>query len=361
MQKGPHSLLLVALAAAPSAPCQQFVSPVERAALEGSSYTHYPLGRASARMQTLHDDVAAGTWIAAHGYRRDAIGTRGAVPGLTCELQVTLSMSPNRAADASPSFAANVGAAPVVVLPRQTLSLPPTNRPSLDPASTFELVVPYLHPFQVPAGGGTLCVDVEVFGNATHNGPDQNVSVYLDAHQQFADGRSRQRGFRLSQGCAAPNSALACYANLDWWSLPSGTAELDVAIRNGVPSSSGAMTRGFLLLGHQWTARTWPSRPECPLHSSAELWFALPGTTNTSGSYDGTIANLPALPSGLRLWCQAGTIDLSSVAMTFSDAVTLVTPPLGRLPTPCVRIANGLDVAAPTGTVSASVPVMAFY
>ena len=47
--------------------------------------------------------------------------------------------------------------------------------------------------------------------------------------------------------------------------------------------------------------------------------------------------------------------------MSFSEAITLVTPPLGSLPRPSMRIANGDDVTSATGAVSASVPVMAFY
>lgn len=360
MQTRSLSFLWLTLATAHAAHAQQFVSPSERRALEGSSYTHYPLGRASARVQTLHDGLPGGAWIAAHAYRRDAVGTRGHVAGLSCELQVTLSIAPHAAASASPLFAANRGSHAVVVLPRQVISIPATARPSLDPAPIFEVVVPYMTPYQVPPSGGTLCVDVEVFGNTTNAGADQNVSIYLDAHQQFADGRARQRGFRLRQGCPAPGSAALCYANVDVWSLPSGGSEIDVSIRNGVGGAAATAARGFLLLGNHLGTRAWPLRTDCPLHSSAEVWFALPGSMTASGAYDGTLA-LPSLPPGLRLWCQAGSVALSSVAMSFSDAVTLVTPRLGPLPRPCMRIANGVDVAAATGAVSASVPVMAFF
>lgn len=353
--------VLSLLAAASAAPSQQAVSPADRAALEGSSYSHYPLGRRSARVQTLHDDIPAGAVLSAHGYRRDAIGVRGVVPGLSCELRVTLSMSPNTAATASSAFANNVGANPVVVLPRQVVSFPSTDRPGLDPADTFELLVPYTTPFVVPPQGGTLCVDVEVFGNVTANGPDQNVSVYLDSHQQFADGRALQRGFRTLQGCPAPGSTADCYAGLDLWRLQSGTTELDVAIRNGVADPGTGTTRAFLTMGTSLDGTPWPLRSDCPFWSSAELWFALPGAMTAGGRYDGTLAGLPLLPPGHRLWCQAGSIDLSTVAMSFSDAITLVTPPYGQLPVPVARVANGSDVNAPTGNVSASAPVTAFF
>ena len=82
MQTPFFSLLVLTLATVQVSPAQQFVSPSERSALEGSSYTHYPLGRASARVQTLHDHIPGGAWIAAHAYRRDAVAIRGNVAGL---------------------------------------------------------------------------------------------------------------------------------------------------------------------------------------------------------------------------------------------------------------------------------------
>ncbi|MCK5941021.1 MAG: hypothetical protein KAI24_03550 [Planctomycetes bacterium] len=356
-----HRSILAFVAVTTALAAQNVTSPADRGGLEGSSYTHYPLGRKSARVQTLHDDVPGGTVIGAHGYRRDAIGVRGIVPGLSCDLQVTLSMSPNTADGASGTFANNVGANPVVVLPRTVVTFPSTDRPSLDPSPTFELVIPYAVPFVVPPQGGTLCVDVEVFGNQTPNGPDQNFSLYLDAHQQYADGRALQPGFRTMQGCPAPGSTADCYANLDLWRLPNGTSEIDVSIRNGVADAGNGLTRAFLTLGTSIDGTPWPLRADCPFWSSAELWFALPGTMTTAGRYDDTLANLPLLPPGFRLWCQAGSIDLGTIGMSFSDAVTLVTPPYGQLPMPVARIANGSDVAAATGSVSSSVPVMAFF
>lgn len=298
--------------------------------------------------------------IGAHGYRRDAIGVRGMVPGLSCDLQVTLSMAPHAAAAASPTFADNIGPSPVVVLPRQHVTIPPTQRPQLDPAPQFEVVIPYTSTFQVPLGGGTLCVDIEVFGNVTPNGDDRNVSVYLDAHRQYGDGRAHQRGFRTLRGCPAPGSQTPCYANLDLWRLAS-SSEIDVSIRKGVADLGGGTARAFLTIGNQRSSAPWPLRPGCPFHSSAELWFALPGAMTTSGSYDATLTGLPVLPAGLRIWCQAGSIDVTTIAMSFSDAVTMITPPHGALPRTCSRIADGDDVTSTAGAVSAAVPVMCFY
>ncbi len=336
------------------------VSPLDRQSREGSSFTHFPLGRADARMQTLHRDIPAGTLISGHAYRRDAIGVRGQVDGFTSDLSVTLSLSPNLPTQASTTFANNVGANPVVALPRTVLAFPPTQRPALDPTATFELLIPYQVPFLMPGGTNTLCVDVQVFGNASATGTNQNLSIYVDAHEHFTDGRSEQAGFRTGQGCVAPGQTTACYSAMSLWRLPTSN-RLDVSVRNGVPGNAAGSTRAFVMLGSSQAGAPWPTRPDCPFWSSAEVWFPLVGTTNAAGDYDGSLTTLPTLPPGFRLWCQAGTIDLATVAMSFSDAVTMVTPALGTLPIPVSRIINSTDHTAATGTVSYAVPVMAFF
>ncbi|MCA8977385.1 MAG: hypothetical protein KDC98_21870 [Planctomycetes bacterium] len=64
------------------------VSPADRGQLEGSTFTHLPLGRMDTRMQTLHLDVPGGTVIAGHGYRREAAGVYGSVAAFACDLEV---------------------------------------------------------------------------------------------------------------------------------------------------------------------------------------------------------------------------------------------------------------------------------
>ncbi|MBL9078766.1 MAG: hypothetical protein JNL08_14760 [Planctomycetes bacterium] len=334
-------------------------SPADRGLLEGSSFTHFPLGRASARMQTLHADLPAGTLISGHAYRRDATGVRGLVAGFASDLQVTLSMSPNLPTQASTTFANNVGPNPVVVLPRTFVAFPATNRPALDPAATFELVVPYQTPFLVPAGGGTVCVDVEVFGNQSASGTNQNLSVYLDAHELYTDGRAEQPGFRTGAGCEAPGQSLDCFAQLTLWRRAAWT-DIDVSIRNGVPDAGGGTSLCVLTIGAGVDGTPIPWRTDCPFWSTAELWVLLSGSADSQGDYDGTLTGLPLLPPGLRLWCQAGTIDALTGGIAASDANTLVTPPPGVLPIPVARVVNSSNVAAATGTFSFAVPVMAF-
>lgn len=338
---------------------QQAISPADRASLEGSSFTQFPLGRHNARMQTLHADVPGGTLITGHAYRRDAAGVRGQVDGFVSDLEIALSISPRLPSQASSTFALNAGPNPVVVLPRTVIAFPATQRPSLDPAPSFELVIPYQFPFLMPASGGTLCVDVVLHGNTTTSGTNVNFSCYLDSHDLYSDGRAEQIGFRTFQGCAAPGATTACTASMTYWRLPAA-AQLDVALRRGVPETGSGLTRAFVTLGHALAGSPWPLRADCPFWSSSELWFLLPGTPSALGDLDASLTGLPHLPPGFRLWCQAGSIDLATADMAFSDAVTFVTPPPGPLPIPVSRIVNSTNRAAATGTVSYSVPVMAF-
>ncbi len=353
-------LASIALASALAAQSGPLASPADRLSLEGSSFTHFPLGRASARMQTLHADVPPGAVLSGHAYRRDAAGVRGRIDGLSVDLQVTASVIQALPTGASATFVQNRGGNPVVVLPRRWVTFPATDRPGLDPAPTFELSIPWQTTFTMPASGGTLCLEVEVFGNQTPTGANRNVSLYLDAHENYANGHAEQPGFRLAQGCPAPGNNDDCYASLTLWHR--GTRmDLDVALRDGVPDTGSGLVRGFVALGNTFTAQTWPLRNDCTLYSSAEVWFALPGAISGAGSFDGTFAGLPVLPPGFRLWCQAGTLDLGSGALAFSDATTLVTPPAGPLPIPVARVVNSTSVTATTGTVSFAVPVVGFF
>ena len=179
----------------------QAVSPADRSALEGSSFTSFPLGRPNGRFQFLHQDLPAGMTIHGHAFRRDAAQLRGAVDGFAAELEVTLSMSPRTPGTASATFSDNVGPSPTVVLPRTTIVFPATNRPALDPAPTFDLVVPYALPFVLPQAGGTLCVDTVMHANISTAGVDRSLSVYLDSHE-LSTTTNEQPGFRTGGGCA---------------------------------------------------------------------------------------------------------------------------------------------------------------
>lgn len=351
-----HRMLLAATAAMTLVPfaAAQAVSPADRSALEGSSFSHYPLGRFDMRFQQLHADLPGGTVISGHAYRRDAVQQTGTIAAFATDLQVELSISPRTPATASTTFASNAGSSPVAVLPRTVLAFAATSRPALDPSPTFDLVVPYSLPFVLPAQGGVLCVDTLVFGNTTASGNDRNFSVYLDAHEGRTDGRAEQPGFRFGQGCAAPGRTANAYATLGLWHLGS-SMQLDLALRNGVPQGQPMLT-----IGLNQTNMPWPSRPGCTLLGSAELWLAPTGSNDANGSFDGSLA-LPLLPAGYRMFCQTGSIDLGTGGLAIGDASSLMTQPAAPASLPAVRIANASDHTAATGTVSPVVTVTRFF
>ena len=342
-------------------PAQTAVTPAGRTSLEGSSYTHFPLGRHDARFQFLYGDLPAGMVLNGHAYRRDAIGMRGQVEGFVADLEVTLSLSANTPLTASTIFANNVGVAPVAVLPRTTLSFPPTHRPALDPSPTFDLIVPYQVPFVMPTGSATLCLDTTMYGNASAAGANRNLSIYLDAHELHNNGTNEQPGFRTGPGgCPAPGRSTASFANLSLWNLVSAS-QIDVSIRNGVADDGTLLAHAFVSLGTAVVHWPWHNRPTCVQQSSTEIWFALPGNMTASGSYDGSLTGLPTLPPGYRLWCQAGSVHLGSAALSFADLSGVVTPPPAVAPLPAVRIAASNNRLAGIGAISNSVPITQFF
>lgn len=361
--RSPHPVAATAIALAilSSATTAQtgVVSPSDRTALEGSSFSHFPLGRFNARMQQLHADVPGGTVITGQAFRADAIQLRSRVDAFAAELSVTLSMSPNTPNRASSTFANNVGSNPVVVLPRTVVSFGATDRPGIDPAPGFEFVVPYQTPFVVPPGGGTLCVDISMYGNLSAGGADRNLSIFLDAHESYTDGRNEQPGYRLGQGCAAPGRTVLPHATMSLWHRGT-TMSIDVAARNGIADDGSGIAQAFLALGVNRQAWPWPSRPDCLLQSSTEVWFALPGTMNTQGNYDGSLTGLPVLPPGHRLWLQSGSVHLGNGSLAFGDLSTLVTPPAGTLPIAASRVVNSTDRNAATGSVAMVATVTRF-
>jgi hypothetical protein len=336
------------------------VSPADRAGLEGSSYSHYPLGRTNTRLVQLHGDVPPGMVIQGHAYRRDAASLAGTVAAFVSDLEVTLSIAPVDPAHASTTFANNVGSNPLNVLPRTQVAFPATSRPAIDPSPAFDFVIPYQVPFVMPPTGGTLCVDTSVFGNTTASGTNRNFSVYLDAHQSYTDGRNEQPGFRMGSGCPAPGATNAAYANLTLWHMGS-SMQLDVSARNGVPDDGTGNTQVFAAFGLLPANLPWPTRPSCLLLTSTDAWFPLPGNNTAQGAYDGSLTGLPVLPAGFRMYCQTGSLGLPGGDFAFGDASAFITPPAGTLPIPAARIANANDNTATTGTVSFAVTVTQFF
>jgi hypothetical protein len=352
---GPSVIALLALAA----PAQSVVSPAGRAQCEGSSFTHFPLGRPNARFQFLYADVPPQMVLHGMAYRREAVNNHGHVDAFNADLQVTLSIAPLAPPQTSGTFANNVGTAATVVLPRTVLSFPATERPALDPAPSFDFAIPFAVPFTMPAAPATLCVDIAMFGNTSPAGTDRSLSIYLDSHD-YVNGRQEQPGYELGAGCAAPGSSTPMTAALSLWHL--GTSmQFDLSMRNGVPDDGSLQARTFLCLGANQANVLWPGRSPCALLTTTDVWFAMPGNDTATGSYDGSLTGLPVLPPGFRLWCQAGSVHLGNGALAFGDLSTLVTPPPPPASAPFARVSASTDRTAATGAVSFVVPVTQFF
>ena len=331
-------------------------SPTDRAVFEGSSSTHYPLGRAAMRLQTLHADLPGGAVLQGIAYRRDAVNLRGIIDAFQADLEVRVSMSPRTPTTASATFAANEGPAPTTVLPRTVVQFPAVDRPLLDPALAAEYAIPWAVPFVVPTGGGCVCLDVVVRGNSTAAGPNRNFSVWLDAHELRTDGWSEAPGFRFGSGCAAPGSTAPSTMSASLWLGPTGS-RVDTTMRNGLPDDGTGRVLVALAIGLANPLVALPGGAGCTLFTSGEWWQLLPGTTGPAGEHAASVA-LPALPPGYRLWMQQAS--LAPGALTLSDGNTLQTPP-PALPAPtAVRIAHASDPSSATGTVSFAVPVVRF-
>ncbi len=352
------TLLLAAATAAAACAQRALHSPNDRAIFEGSTSTHYPLGRATMRLQTLHADVPGGTVLQGIAYRRDAVNVRGIVDAFQSELEVRVSMSPRTPTTASTTFAANEGTVPFVALPRTVVQFPAVDRPLLDPALTAEYAIPWAQPFTVPPTGGTLCIDVFVWGNTTAGGANRNFSAWLDAHELRTDGRSEAPGFRFGSGCTAPGRTTPSTSNLSLWLGPTGS-QVDVTLRHGVPDDGTGRVLVALAMGLGNPLVPLPGTGNCTLLTSGELWQVLAGSTDGAGAHTATLT-LPALPTGYRLWLQQGSLDPTSGALALSEGNTLQTPaPALSVPT-AVRIAHASDPLSPTGTVSFAVPVVRF-
>ncbi len=348
-------LTLPALAQSPA-----IVSPADRATLEGSSSSTYPLGRFDCRVQQLHADLGAGPrTLTGHAYRRDALALHGQVDPFATDLEVTVSNAALTPDVASGTFASNIGTGSVTVLPRTTISFPATQRPPADPASTFDLRIPWSTPFQL-AGGATLCLDVKVFGNVTSSGTDHNFTPYLDAHQLYRDGRNVQPGFRFGDGCAANGSGTPHTARLELTTFADGTMSLDVDSRDGVPTAGGVNARTVLLLGLGYQPAPLPIKAGCSVYPTLDVFVDLPGANDAAGDWSGSIPVANAVAPGMRFYAQLASGAPNS-DLTLSDGNVLTAPPLAPTTLPAVRIASGSDRNSPTGTVSSTVPVTGFF
>lgn len=336
------------------------VSPVDRANLEGSSSSTYPLGRWNARVQQLHADLGTqARAINGHAYRRDAAAVRGQVPAFKTELEIELSLSTLTPDQASSQFGMNTGANRTVVLPRSWISFPATDRPADAPAPTFDLQIPYQQPFQYPSGGGVLCVDMTVHGNDRASGRNTNFDPEVDAHEVMVNGVNDQPGYRFGQGCPASGNTAPGYATFTLRRLPTGT-HLMVAARNGMATDASGPGFSAVLLGLVEANTPWHLRPDCTRLTTIDAAFMLPGANDTRGNWDGTVKTGEQLPAGLHFVVQIASVHAQN-GTALGDGSRLVVPPPGPSTQTVARIANGTDRTSPTGTVSNIVPVTLFF
>ena len=333
------------------------VSPADRAAREGDASTIYPLGRFNARVQTLHRDLPANTVIRGQAYRRDAIALRGVVPAFRSELEVTLGPAPHDPAAAKTTFAQNRGTNAVTALPRSWVSFPATDRPAIDPAPLFALIVPYLTP--VTHAAGTICVDVVVHANDTPSGLDRTFSPELDAHELRSNGSTTQPGFAYGQGCPAPGRTGAMSIATELNRDASGF-ELVIAIANAVPSTTGRPAKVGFMFGVGPVSRPWAPRPACSEYTSMEVAYWLQGDSSTTGTWNSSFPSIWGLPETFVFYAQSFSLEPIGLAYAFSNGVRVTVPPAAPTPIPAARIAHGDDRASLTGTVSFIVPVMRF-
>lgn len=330
------------------------VSPVSRADFEGSSSTTYPLGRHNMRLQTLHADLPASmTTIHGHAYRRDAIATRGQVAGFSVDIEVQMSVAQTTPDNPSATFAQNRGPAPVTVLPRTTISFPPTQRPGTLPAPTFELLIPYTQPFTRPAGA-VVCMEVIVYGNQAPSGANRNFTPYLDAHELAADGSHAVAGFRYGSGCTANGGSASMSGVFELVRDPSDL-ELQIAGRNTVP---GGQVAAFFGLAP--SSVSLPFAPGCTLATDVLAIVDL-GTSDAGGNITATLPGLATMPTGLRFFAQLASGDLTTGDLAVSEGSELLVAPLDPAPIMACRIAAGSDRDATTGATSFNVPVTMFF
>ncbi len=328
------------------------VSPSDRAGLEGNAQTIYPLGRARARVMTLHADVPAGTY-AGHAYRREAVDARQRLEGWRTTLQVTASNGGRSPASPRTTFLDNHGPTITTLLSATEISFPTTERPAIDPAPQFEFRIPYGQP--LAAAGTTLCLDVQVLGNRTSSGNDRNFTPYLDAHEWFTDGRAVQPSFGYGGGCGGSNPSLALTL------IHRGASvDLDLDQRGGVPTNSAGDAFTLLAFGFAPADLAFPGST-CRLRTTTDVALLLPGANSATGGWSGRVGSAPPPFAGLVTFAQALSVQPATGTLAFTDGVRLTVPPQAPTVVPTVRIANGTDPDATTGTVASAIPVTQFF
>lgn len=353
--------LLIALATGASGLDAQSVSPLDRTLLEGNAATVYPLGRAQARVQTLHRDLDPSlTEISGHAYRRDAHGLRGAVPGFRVEMSLRLSWTDRDPAQPSRVFDENLGDSSIEVLPRRWVDFPGTDRPSSDPSPSFDLRIPYTTPVAVPPDQRTLCVDMRIWGNEVDGVLNRNFTPGIDAQQFWTSGRNEQPGYRYGVGCFADGSSRAATAEFVVESAANGSIGIDLSARHLVPDGGSVGAVHVMFLGASPDVAAWPWNSGCTLYTPPQFQVFLP-PSDLAGTIDTEVPGFEQLPPGFRFYGQLASANPSTGQVVFTEGSALNIPNLVPSSIPVSRIANGSDHLALEGSTSFTVPVIEFF
>ncbi|MFO1052920.1 MAG: hypothetical protein U1F36_11960 [Planctomycetota bacterium] len=177
-----------------------FYLPAGHDALEGNTNNTIPFWSTSATYQQVHDgtdvDRAIGggfALIQSLNFRKDNATTP--IPARTIDVQITLGQTPVTAASASGTYASNLGAAPVVVVPYTTFNLPSLTASSVPNPIGWSF--PFATSFPYLSGNGNLCWEMRTMNSSI------NSSASLDAGQ----GNSVQASGVIGTGCQATGQA----------------------------------------------------------------------------------------------------------------------------------------------------------
>lgn len=332
-------------------------SPADRARLEGSTSSSYPLGRHDTRFQQLYGDIGGVTTIKGHAWRREGLGSRGSIAAFKSRMQVALSRTTVRPQNASSKFAGNVGTGRSVVLPEAWVSFPTSSRPTVAPG-TYQFPVPYLRPFTW-SGKDTLCIDLTIRGNQLSTGVDKNFGASLDAHTTYVSGRNVQPGYRFGAGCKAVGQSSAAYCNFEIRHLGQNI-DLSIGSRNGVKSTAAAPAQSILLLSPTRRSIPWPPGTGCTLVGQPSAVLPLAGSNTSSGAWSGAIDVGTPPPPFFEMIGQILSMAPGRGETVLSDGSRLIAPPAGA-GVVSSRVIAASDHTAASGSVSFAVPVTGFF
>ena len=323
MRTTPFLTLCVALCAAPlCAQTQTYIVPPGLKTVDGNGGNTIPWWAGSGTYQQIHDKVdlafafsAPVAVIKALSFRRN--NDTLALPGRSMDIQITLGATPLAAANASTSFATNLGPMPVVVLSYTNVSLPTLVQISVPNPQGW--VFPFATPFVYTTAAGNLCYELRLKNNTS------NATASIDSHS----GTAASLGAFLGTGCVATGQSMT--ATIGARSLTPATGAYVNRLDRGAASAPAAMFLGF-----DAVKLTVPG-----FCTSLEVLpvYTINGSTDATGTWNlsltfGNLAGFPALslvsqfvfldaglPNGIGLSnCSPVTLPLTGSARIYASS-----------------------------------------